>query len=88
MISVILATLGRTDSHPSRVMSVAYSFAEDLTSDPKRSRMEARPALSFFDEDKVATSQPHNDALVVTFKIGGYDVTRVLVDQDSSAEIM
>ena len=50
--------------------------------------MEARLALSFFDEDKVATSQPHNDALVVTFKIGGYDVTRVLVDQDSSVEIM
>ena len=32
--------------------------------------------------------QPHDDALVVTLRIGGYNVKRVLVDQDSSAEIM
>nr|XP_023877869.1 uncharacterized protein LOC111990313 [Quercus suber] len=34
------------------------------------------------------TIQPHNDALVVTLKIGGYDVKRVMVDQGSGAEIM
>ena len=32
--------------------------------------------------------QPHDDALVVTFRIGGYDVRRVMVDQGSAAEIM
>ena len=32
--------------------------------------------------------QPHDDALVVTLRIGGYDVKRVLVDQGSGAEIM
>ena len=32
--------------------------------------------------------QPHDDILVVTLKIGGYDVKRVLVDQDSSVKIM
>ena len=42
--------------------------------------MEVRPALSFSDEDKVGTIQPHDDALVVTFRIGGYDVKSVLVD--------
>lgn len=40
------------------------------------------------DEDKAGTHQPHDDALVVTIQIGGYDVKRVLVDQDSGAEIM
>ena len=55
MISVILAAPGRTSSHPFRVMSIARPFVEDLTSDPKRSRMEVRPALSFFDDDKVGT---------------------------------
>ena len=50
--------------------------------------MEVRPALSFSDEDKVRTLQPHDDALVVTLRIGGYDVKRVLVDQGSGAEIM
>ena len=44
--------------------------------------------MSFFKEDKVGTIQPHDDALVVTLKIGGYDVKRVMVDQDSGAEIM
>ena len=32
--------------------------------------------------------QPHDDALVVTLRIGGYDVRRVLVDQGSGAKIM
>ena len=40
----------------------------------------ASPVLGFSNEDKVRTIQPHNDALVVTLRIGGYDVRRVLVD--------
>ena len=50
--------------------------------------MEAWPAISFLDEDKVGTIQPYDDALVITLKIGGYDVKRVMVDQGSGAEIM
>ena len=50
--------------------------------------MEVRLALSFSDKDKVRTLQPHNDALVVTLKIGGYDVKKVLLDPSSDAEIM
>ena len=50
--------------------------------------MEVRPALSFSDEDKIGTYQPHDDALVVTLRIKGYNVRRVLVDQASGAEIM
>ena len=36
----------------------------------------------------MGTIQPHNDALVVTLRIGGYDVKRVMVDQGSGAKIM
>ena len=36
----------------------------------------------------MGTYQPDNDALVVTFRIRGYDVKRVLIDQGSGAEIM
>ena len=50
--------------------------------------MEVRPALSFSDEDKIGTYQPHDDALVVTLRIEGYNVRRVLVDQGSGIEIM
>ena len=44
--------------------------------------------LSFSDADKQGTIQPHDDALVVTLRIGRYDVKRVMVDQGSAVEIM
>ena len=69
-INVIFTAPGRTDSHPSRVMTVARLPAEDSSYEPKRVRMEIRPTLSFSNEDKVGTIQPHDDALVVTFRIG------------------
>ena len=50
--------------------------------------MEVQLALTFSNEDKVGTLQPHDDALVVTLRIRQYDVKRVLVDQGSSVEIM
>ncbi|XP_075652768.1 uncharacterized protein LOC142623259 [Castanea sativa] len=87
-ISVIFAAPGRTGSLPSRVMSIDQTTTEDLTPGPKRSREGVRPALSFSDEDKVGTSQPHDDALVVTLRIEGYDVKRALVDQGRGTEIM
>ena len=44
--------------------------------------------MGFLDEDKIGTIQPHDDALVITLRIGGYNVKRVMVDQGSTAEIM
>ena len=44
--------------------------------------------MGFSDEDKIGTIQPHDDALVIILRIGGYDVRRVMVDQSSTAEIM
>lgn len=46
----------------------------------KHRKNEARPILSFSDDDKVGMVQPYDDALVVTLCIGRYDVRRVLVD--------
>ena len=55
---------------------------------PKRAKMGIPLVLGFSDEDKVGTIQPHDDALVVTLRIGGYDVKRVMIDQGSAANIM
>ena len=44
--------------------------------------------MGFSDEDKIGTIQPHDNALVITLRIGGYNVKRVMVDQGSAAEIM
>ena len=79
-INVILVASGRTGSRPSRVLSIAQPFIEGLPFDSERSRVEVQPILNFFNEDKVETLRPHDDALVVTFRIGGYDVKRVLVN--------
>ena len=87
-INVIFAAFRRTGLQPSRVISVARPLDEDFNPEPKRDKMEVRSALSFSDEDKVGTIQAHDDALVVTLRIGRYDVKRVLVDQGSGAEIM
>nr|XP_023880002.1 uncharacterized protein LOC111992338 [Quercus suber] len=69
-------------------MSVTGSSVEGSNPKPKRARLEVRPSLSFSDKNEVETIQPHNDALVVTLRIEGYDVQRVIVDQGSCAEIM
>ena len=55
---------------------------------PKRVKMSVPLVLSFSDADKLGAIQPHDDALVVTLKIGGYNVKRVMIGQGSVAEIM
>ena len=61
---------------------------DDPNSLPKRIKTNVPLVLSFSDADKLGTIQSHDDALVVTLRIGGYDVKRVMVDQGSAAEIM
>lgn len=87
-INVILTALGRTGSNPFRVMSVGKFPAEADDKESKRARGMATPLIGFSDEDKLGTLQPHDDALVVMLRIGGYDVKRVLVDQGSAVEVM
>ena len=87
-INVIFVAPGRTGLCPSRVMSVARLPSEDNSREPKKARLEWPLVMGFSDKDKIGTIQPHDDALVITLRIGGYDVKRVMVDQGSAAEIM
>ncbi|XP_065623715.1 uncharacterized protein LOC136065022 [Quercus suber] len=75
-------------SRKDQVLPLQDNDDEDSNSEPKRAKVNARPALSFVEEDKVGTIQPHDDALVVMLRIGGYDVKRVMVDQGSGTKIM
>ena len=50
--------------------------------------MELPLVMGFLDEDKIGTIQPHNDALMITLRIWGYDVKKIMVDQGSIAKIM
>nr|XP_023893177.1 uncharacterized protein LOC112005155 [Quercus suber] len=87
-INVVFATPGRTGSLPSKVMSVASSSTTDACQNLKRAKVLAQLVIGFSDEDKMGTIQPHDDALVITLRIGRYDVERVMVDQCSAVEIM
>ena len=69
-------------------MFVAWLLANDFVPELKRPKVYPRPVLSFFEEDKIGTIQPHDDALVITLWIGGYDVKRIMVDEGNGAEIM
>ena len=88
IINVIFAAPGRTGSCPSRVMSVAHLSSEGINQEPKRPIVERLLIMGFSDEDKVGTIQPYDDALMITLRIRGYDIKRVMVDQVSAAEIM
>ena len=69
-------------------MSVACLSSGDINQDPKRARVELPLVMGFSDEDKIGTIQPHDNALMITLRIRGYDVKKVMVDQVSAAKIM
>ena len=69
-------------------MFVARLSSKDTSHEPKRARLERPLVMRFSDEYKIETIQPHDDALVITLRIGSYDMKRVMVDQGSTAEIM
>ena len=79
-INVIFAASGRIGSCHSKIMSVSCRSGEDSNSMPKRVKMNVPLVLSFSDVDKLGTIQAHDDALVVTLRIGGYDVKMVMID--------
>ena len=69
-------------------MSVARLLAESDEWESKKAKKGASLELGFSDEDKIRTTQPHDNSLVVTLRIAGYDVKRVLVDQGNVVEVM
>ena len=87
-INVIFAALGRTESCPFRVISISCCPNEGYSSMPKRVKIGIPLVLGFSDEDKLRTIQSHDNALVVTLRISGYDVKRVMIDQGSAVEIV
>ena len=88
MINTILAAPGRTGAYPLQVLSATQLLAEESQLGPKKARRNFHPVLSFLEEDKVGTTQPHDDALLITLRIRGYNMKRVMVDGGSTAEIM
>ena len=54
--------------------------AEESQPEPKKAKRNSHLILSFSEEDKIRTTQLHDNAMLITLRIGGYDVKRVMVD--------
>ena len=54
---------------------------------PKIARRES-PIIGFSEDDARRLHHPYDDALVVSIRVGDYNVHRMLVDNGSSADIL
>ena len=54
---------------------------------PKMAQIE-NPIIGFSEEDARRLHHPHDDALVVSIRVGDYNTHRVLVDNGSLADIL
>ena len=83
MIEVIHAA-PRGTAAAKRVLTVACTERDSVEKKKKVERL----TISFGEEDLEGTVQPHDDALVVTARISGFLVKRVMIDQGSGANVM
>ena len=79
-INVILARPGSDIGMSSRVMSLVGGSDLEVRNQTAKKAKVVILTLSFSEEDKQGTLQSHDDALVVTVRIMGYDMKRVLFD--------
>ena len=89
VIEVIYATSMGTLVTRRRGVLIVVLAESRRKEQPRRKRIKyAQEPIAFNDEDLEGTTQPHDDALVVTARINGFIVKRVLVDQGSRAKVM
>ena len=82
------ALIGTTLSLRNGTLNVtSIKDAEDNDQPGKRLKLSREP-IEFRDENLERTTQPHDDALIITSRIWGFVVKIVLVDQGSGAEVM
>ncbi|VFQ86175.1 unnamed protein product [Cuscuta campestris] len=63
-------------------------YVGEVSVEPARRKHTRREPIVFTDRDLPPTGEDHNDPLVITMDINGVDVARVLVDTDSSVNIL
>ena len=83
MIEVIHAA-PRDAATAKGVLTMAYAEGES----PEKRMKVSRLTICFDKEDLEGTIQPHDDALVVTARISGFLVKRVMIDQGSGTDVM
>lgn len=81
IIKVIhVASINIRTSHHKRVLNVTLQQGTEVSDQPKKRIKLNNKLIAFGDDDLEGTSQPHDNTLVVTSRIGGFVVKRVLID--------
>ena len=73
---------------PPRILTVNSTFDSKLKGPTHKKRCWEDECIAFTGKDLMDIVQPHEDALVVTLRIRGFDVKKVVIDQGSGVEIM
>lgn len=82
MINFTFATPRKDFGLASKVMTISLQSKVNEESRPhKKIRLKEQPILGFSEANKDGTIQPHDDAFIVTLRIGSFDVKRVMIDQ-------
>jgi hypothetical protein len=82
------ATDLRMETHTAAHLQEVFQVCEGATPALKRLRRKTTEEITFTDHDLEGVQLPHSDALVVTMRVGNFDVKRILIDPGSLAEIM
>ena len=80
----VIHTALRGTTAAKRVLIVACTERDS----PEKKKKVERLTILFGEEDLEGTVQPHDDALVVTARISGFLVKRVMIDQGSGVDVM
>ena len=88
VIEVIHAVPRGTNAAESKVLAVASTGDCSENQQPVKKIKGQLEPIAFDDEDLEGTIQPHDDTLVITARINGFLVKRVMVDQGSGAKVM
>lgn len=77
------------DNRQKGILSVATPPPKsELLDQPEKTLRLNKEPITFDKSDLEGMSQPYDDALVVTSRIGGFLVKRVMIDQGNRAEIL
>ena len=88
VIEVIHAVPKGMNAAESRVLVVASTGECSVNQQPIKKMKSRLEPIAFDEEDLEGMIQPHDDTLVITARISGFLVKRVMVDQGSEADVM
>nr|XP_023915227.1 uncharacterized protein LOC112026783 [Quercus suber] len=89
IIKVIhVAPRGLTTAGGKEVLIVVSVEGSSCVLSPAKKVKPTQESIAFDDSDLEGTIQPHDDALIVTARVGGFVVKRIMIDQGSEAEVM